>query len=100
MNWFYGVVWAALLVAILSAVGPTALGIVWFFLSLMWPGILGGLLSLVCGGTVAGAMLATDDVWGSPTAIALGRSSSAHRRFTPLHGLHEPSRESAPAIQK
>ena len=70
MYWFYGLVWAALLVAILAAVGPTALGVVWFFLSLMWPAILGGLLSFVCGGAVAGALM-PGDVWWRRAAIGL-----------------------------
>ena len=71
MHWFLWLAYAALLVAILAAVGPTGLGVVWFFLSLMWPAILGGLLSFVCGGAVAGAVLATDDVWWRRAAIGL-----------------------------
>ena len=71
MHWFLWLVWAALLVAILAAVGPTGIGVVWAFLSLMWPGILGGLLIFVCGGTVAAALLMPGDVWWRRAAFGL-----------------------------
>ena len=70
MHWFLWLVWAAILVAILSAVGPTGLAIIWVFLSLSWPFLLGGLLSILCGFTVAG-MVAADDLWWRRAAIGL-----------------------------
>ena len=68
MRWF---LWlaagAALFVAFLSALGPIALAI----LSLVWPGILGGWLSILCGGTVAVAVLAAEDFWWRRAAFGL-----------------------------
>ena len=77
MHWFLWLVWAALLVAILAAVGPTGLAIIWVFLSLSWPFLLGGLLSILCGSTVAAAMLAADEVRWQRAAFGLAALAGA-----------------------
>ena len=71
MHWFLWLVWAALLVAILSAVGPTGLAIIWVFLSLGWPYLLGAFLSILCGSTATAAVLAADELWWRRAAFGL-----------------------------
>ena len=71
MHWFLWLVWAAILVTILSAVGPTGLAIVWVFLSLSWPYFLGAFLSILCGSTATAAVLAADELWWRRAAFGL-----------------------------
>ena len=68
MRWF---LWAAILVAILSAIGPIGRGIVLFYLSFALPAILVGWLGFGCGFMVVGVMLVADEVWWRRAAFGL-----------------------------